>query len=827
MIGNKPSTTRWLRIVSVPSLLLMHLRSISFWMVLVLFLLLDIGTASTSSVYAADVDLTPVSLQVKNTNLYRDESIPITLNAKNQGTKSSTIFVTARIFFSKDQKLDKNDPAVGDLSLTSIPAGKILAFQGYIRLSPSIPLGRGYLIVWIDYNNRLTEKDETNNIYRLLIQVVSRPDLIISAFSSGMTKVTRKLSFVIRTEVKNLGWTCGKTEVQFFLSKDSTLQTKGSGADVLLTKSGIPGLNRGRSHGFQTKITIPANATLGKHYLIAWADAGSSSSGIIRESNEKNNTRILPIEILSVARPDLIISALSSKISFAKPGSQLVISFSVANIGSAIAGQSTIELVVAKQRTPSSKDVLLKTHLLGSLSMGQSIQQSLQVTLPSTTPVGPAFIRATIDSKKAVSEADESNNARLIAFTVLSKDPDKDKDGYPESKDCDDNDKSIYPGAKEICDGKDNNCDKKIDDGQLCPLGTTCDSMQKKCVAVSKESLPEQPVETAPELPSTDTSETTQDLRPDGTQQDSDAGTSDVHPSDSSLPDASPDTNPSDHVLPDGNPPESQDGFVGDFPDSGGGEGEAVCEGGCTDGFRCYRGQCTENNCYFRGCSKGEVCLGSQCVPDPCLGVTCPKGEFCRMGRCVQSCATRKCSFGKKCRDGFCVVDLCFGVTCQQKQICVDGLCAKDLCWQKSCGPKRVCEKGKCIDDLCANIRCPRTNERCVKGQCLAPLPSEPVEEVSIEKVPVEEPRQEMQQESTEKDIEVDLAKEFLEEIISGDSGHEEEKPAWNPDYIYEKKCCEVLVPGGGGCCQSSTGTPSFFFFLSIVFLVIVSSRRQ
>lgn len=41
---------------------------------------------------------------------------------------------------------------------------------------------------------------------------------------------------------------------------------------------------------------------------------------------------------------------------------------------------------------------------------------------------------------------------------------DTDGDGFDIESDCDDNNNTIYPGAEELCDGFDNNCDNNIDE---------------------------------------------------------------------------------------------------------------------------------------------------------------------------------------------------------------------------------------------------------------------------------------------------------------------------------------------------------------------------
>ncbi len=127
----------------------------------------------------------------------------------------------------------------------------------------------------------------------------------------------------------------------------------------------------------------------------------------------------------------------------------------------------------------------------------------------------------------------------------------------------------------------------------------------------------------------------------------------------------------------------------------------------CPDGRICHLGECALACNPGGACPEGLTCQDAYCVSDcaggacdpppegddghPCHGVQCGLGEFCHRGTCKDSCDDLSCLAGQVCVHG----------ECQDTAGCdPDAACGIDPCDSADCGPLARCV-AVCVDGDC------------------------------------------------------------------------------------------------------------------------------
>ncbi|MCA9666157.1 MAG: DUF11 domain-containing protein [Myxococcales bacterium] len=123
-------------------------------------------------------------------------------------------------------------------------------------------------------------------------------------------------------------------------------------------------------------------------------------------------------------------------------------------------------------------------------------------------------------------------------------------------------------------------------------------------------------------------------------------------------------------------------------------------------------GRCVDDSCLSKGCpDKTNVCVAYKCQENPCPPDKCGPNQQCSEGKCYESCLNVKCEAGKACVQGKCSDDPCDGVKCEENFRCVvkNGAtsCEPDPCRAVNCPPGQTCRDGICGDDPCATTHCP------------------------------------------------------------------------------------------------------------------------
>lgn len=625
-----------------------------------------------------------------------------------------------------------------------------------LTLPSSVRSGERYIHYWIDYKGAINEREEGNNRGAVKLTLNGLPNLQVATFTASPLSQDQGKDIKVEYRVYNAGVTQAEPfTVQLALKQNTFTKVLWQGSLTALNSQAFNPVAGNKT----LTVRLPQGLPAGTHDLTLTVDP----DGKIKELLESDNTKKISF-VVKAGKPDLKPVELSVTPTQQQATKTVTASYKIQNLMKTDAPSFRVGLYFSQDAQLDSKDVLMHSFRLAGLKAEQEYQGKETFTIPATVVGGKGVMFLVMNDDKLVAELDDTNNAISTALQVYV---DKDKDGVYSDTDCNDNDKTVYPNAPEVCDGKDNNCNQKIDDDPRCVCKST--DPPRPCYSGGSECTKQQ-----------DGTFKCAGVCKPGQQScvNGQWGTcvGEIKPINEAC-------DGKDNNC-DGNIDENltrqcysgktgctrfQDGFyrcdgpcraglqncnngnwgacVGDSTPT-----QEICDGRDNDCDGQVDNQVASSKSLERPCQSicgpgVEVCQPSgqwgSCVPvqpcentpdgsadggtgdgDPpeadCYLLGCPLDQICLKGQCVNdSCKGVQCQSDEFCRDGSCI-KACNCLSCPKGESCVDGACKANACSSVTCSPGEVCDPGTgtCIKDSCEGITC-GVGRTCKEGSCV------------------------------------------------------------------------------------------------------------
>ena len=332
----------------------------------------------------------------------------VRITKDNKPATTISIMSEAMLLFEIGNKGDVASTAsalqiyCGDVLMKTISVASIAA-----KASPEVSVfkieagtmssGIQELRLVLDANNSVPEYSEANNEMLLNLNVENDmlSDLVIGTINLDKAVYSTDEKATLSFTVRNIGYVSAASSRAYIYNGDTVLGS----VDVGSIEVGD------ETETLQFAIDVSPLAA-GSHAIRVVADGNNA----ISENNRGNNSAQIQ---LTVGAPDLRISKLSLSKDGVNTDEDVKINFTVRNGGDDKAGASVVGIY--------DGDRLLGTVAIDELASGLSVSNQFVVAAGKLAP-GQHSLRVVADSGSAVTESDETNNARSVNLLVSQKD---------------------------------------------------------------------------------------------------------------------------------------------------------------------------------------------------------------------------------------------------------------------------------------------------------------------------------------------------------------------------------------------------------------------
>ncbi len=366
-----------------------------------------------SVLYTPAPDLVITDSQLTDTSWADGDSYQIRYTVTNQGDAATGVFLN-RVYVSEDEIIDASDYVLTNWS-GSLAAGESQEFIANRAVVGLFEPGDYYLLAQTDDAGQIAERDEANNATTISSFTVLPPDppnLQIDQMTLGAAEWVAGDTPFVNWRVENTGNEAAAASVtELYLSADATLDA----GDLLLDSQSLIALSGGQTRYQYASFTVPDGVASGTYHVIAAVDAND----VVSESDEGDNIISLG-QVTIVEPPNLVVSGAVVDDLEWDSGHLITVSWSLDNVGGAIAAASTSSVYLSSDQSLGAGDVLLGQVAAVALAGGDSTLQSLSFAAPEGVAPDEYYIAIRADAENAVGESDETDNTVFFGTVTVA-----------------------------------------------------------------------------------------------------------------------------------------------------------------------------------------------------------------------------------------------------------------------------------------------------------------------------------------------------------------------------------------------------------------------